>query len=125
MWWMPSSCTDCRKASRRQNRESAGAPCRPPCDHRRVQDGSLIPGFGRAQRDPGEALLEGFHAVKHALRFGAEIDLLVTPGLDALLALAGRRAPDVREPLADLARVVEAELFGQLVPLPPNTGVVA
>ena len=90
-----------------------------------MQDGSLIPRFGRARRDPGEAVLEGFHAVKHALRFGAEIDLLLTPDLDALLALADQLAPDVREPLGERARVVEAELFAQLVPLPPNTGVVA
>ncbi len=26
-----------------------------------------------ARRDPGLAVLEGFHAVKHALRFGAEL----------------------------------------------------
>jgi TrmH family RNA methyltransferase len=90
-----------------------------------VQDGSLIPRFGRARRDPEQAVLEGFHAVKHALRFGAEIELLVTPDLEALVALAGQLAPDVREPLAERARAVGAELFAQLVPLPPNTGVVA
>jgi RNA methyltransferase, TrmH family len=90
-----------------------------------VQDGSLIPRFGRARRDPEGAVLEGFHAVKHALRFGAEIELLVTPDLDALLALAEQLAPDLREPLAGSARIVAAELFAQLVPLPPTTGVVA
>jgi RNA methyltransferase, TrmH family len=95
------------------------------CDHRRVLDGSLIPRFGRARRDPGDAVLEGFHAVKHALRFGARIEVLLTPDLDALLALADQLAPDVREPLAERARVVEVELFEQLVPLPPKTGVVA
>jgi TrmH family RNA methyltransferase len=90
-----------------------------------VQDGALIPRFGRARRDPALAVLEGFHAVKHALRFGAELELLVTPDLDALLALAGGLAPDLREPLAEHAHVVDPELFAQLVPLPPSTGVVA
>ena len=70
-------------------------------------------------------MLEGFHAVKHALRFGAEIELLVTPDPAAVLALADRLAPDVRERLAGAAREVDEELFAQLVPLPPKTGVVA
>src|SRR3979411_3547550 len=43
------------------------------CDHRAVQDGSLIPRFGRARRDPSLAVLEGFHPIKHALRFGANM----------------------------------------------------
>jgi len=90
-----------------------------------VRDGSLIPRFGRARRDPSEAVLEGFHAVKHALRFGAEIEVLLTPDRDALLGLADRLAPDVRAGLAERAREVEPELFAQLVPLPPSTGVVA
>jgi RNA methyltransferase, TrmH family len=90
-----------------------------------VQDGALIPRFGRARRDPGLAVLEGFHAVKHALRFGAELELLVTPDLDALLALAAGLAPDLREPLSAHAHVVSPELFAQLVPLPPSTGILA
>jgi len=90
-----------------------------------VREGSLIPRFGRARRDPEEAVLEGFHAVKHALRFGARIELLVTPDRSALLALAEQLAPDLRPRLQDEAREVDAELFAQLVPLPPKTGVVA
>ncbi len=90
-----------------------------------MHDGSLIPRFGRARRDPGQAVLEGFHAVKHALRFGAEIELLVTPDTTALLALAERLAPDVRERMASDASEIDGELFAQLVPLPPKTGVLA
>ena len=90
-----------------------------------MRDGSLIPRFGRARRDPDLAVLEGFHAVKHALRFGARIELLVTPDRSALLALAEQLAPDLPPRLQDEAREVDAELFAQLVPLPPKTGVVA
>ncbi len=90
-----------------------------------MQDGALIPRFGRARRDPALAVLEGFHAVKHALRFGADLELLVTPDLGALLALAGALAPDLREPLAEHAYVVDPEVFAALVPLAPSTGVVA
>jgi TrmH family RNA methyltransferase len=90
-----------------------------------VRDGPLIPRFGRARRDPTLAVLEGFHAVKHALRFGAEVELLATPDKGALLALAGRLAPDLGPRLEAEAQEVDAELFAQLVPLPPKTGVVA
>jgi TrmH family RNA methyltransferase len=89
-----------------------------------VRDGSLIPRFGRARRDPATAVLEGFHPVKHALRFGAEVEELVTRDPGALADLAERLAPDLAEPLRN-ARVLDAELFDRLAPLPPATGVMA
>jgi RNA methyltransferase, TrmH family len=89
-----------------------------------VRDGSLIPRFGRARRDPGLAVLEGFHPVKHALRFGAELDELLTRDRGELAALASRLAPDLLERLAT-AREVDRDLFERLVPLPPATGVLA
>jgi TrmH family RNA methyltransferase len=85
----------------------------------------LIPRFGRARRDSELAVLEGLHAVKHALRFGAEIHELVTRSLPQLSGLLERLAPDVAEPVLAAAREVDEELFAKLVPLPPSTGVVA
>jgi RNA methyltransferase, TrmH family len=90
-----------------------------------VKDGSLIPRFGRARRDPGLAVLEGLHAVKHALRFCAEVEVAATPDRAALAQLAGELAPDVAPALAALAREVDAEVYAKLVPLAPSTGVVA
>jgi len=49
----------------------------------------------RARSDPELVVLEGFHAVKHALRFGAELALLVTDDVRATVALAGDLAPDL------------------------------
>ncbi len=46
--------------------------------------------------------LEGFHALKHALRFGAKITQAVTADREALLALAADLAPDVAGRLAAL-----------------------
>ena len=44
--------------------------------------------------------LEGFHAVKHALRFAPElVDDVEVTDVDAAVALAERLAPDVAEPL--------------------------
>src|SRR3989442_12910919 len=93
------------------------------CDHRRVQDGSLIPRFGRARRDPVLAVLEGFHPLKHALRFGAELLEVACRDPDALDELAARLAPDQRERIAGLARPVDEAVVAKLPPPPPPTGV--
>jgi TrmH family RNA methyltransferase len=90
-----------------------------------MQDGALIPRFGRARRDPSLAVLEGFHPLKHALRFDAKLLEAVTDDAAALDRLAGRLAPDVRERMRELARPVEAAVFAQLAPLVPATGVMA
>ena len=89
-----------------------------------MKDGPLIPRFGRARRDPALAVLEGFHPVKHALRFGARIELLVTADPEELQRLAGALAPDLGPRLAE-AQVVDREVFDQLSPLAPTTPVMA
>ncbi|ACU40728.1 TrmH family RNA methyltransferase [Actinosynnema pretiosum subsp. pretiosum] len=60
----------------------------------------------------GEVLLEGFHAVKHALRFGgagAVREVLLTDR-DAVLALARSHAPDLVDVFAAVEPVTAAEL---------------
>ncbi len=90
-----------------------------------MQDGSLIPRFGRARRDPSLAVLEGFHPLKHALRFGATPIEVVTSDPAQLERLASLLAPDVSERMLALARPVAREVFEQLAPLTPTTGVMA
>jgi RNA methyltransferase, TrmH family len=89
-----------------------------------VQDGSLIPRFGRARRDPALAVLEGFHPLKHALRFGANVLEVVCSDPAALDRLAAALAPDLAERMRTLAREVEPDVFEQLAPLTPATGVI-
>jgi RNA methyltransferase, TrmH family len=98
---------------------------RPNCDHRSVQDGSLVPRFGRARRDPSLAVLEGFHPLKHALRFGADVLEVVCRDLGELDRLAAALAPDLSERLHTLAREVDPSLLAQLAPLVPSTGVMS
>ena len=87
--------------------------------------GSLIPRYGRARRDPTLAVLEGLHPLKHALRFGASVlEVLCTDRL-RLEQLASRLAPDVCAQMLALAQDVPADVFTQLAPLPPSTGVIA
>jgi hypothetical protein len=55
--------------------------------------------------DPGSGvLLEGFHALKHALRFGAEVTHGLAADRDAVLALARELAPDLEERIGSLLR---------------------
>jgi RNA methyltransferase, TrmH family len=94
------------------------------CHYRRVRHGSLIPRFGRARRDPSLAVLEGFHPVKHALRFGANMLEVVSRDPAELNRLAVLLAPDISTRLRTLVRQVEPAVFDQLAPLAPSTGVM-
>jgi TrmH family RNA methyltransferase len=85
----------------------------------------LIGRFRRARRDPSLAVLEGFHALKHALRFDARLIEIVASDDAALERLAATLAPDLSARLLALARPVEPSVFAQLAPLPPPTGVIA
>jgi TrmH family RNA methyltransferase len=87
--------------------------------------GSLISRFRRARRDQTLAVLEGFHALKHALRFDAPLLEVVAADDAALERLATALAPDLSARLRALAQPVEPSIFAQLAPLPPPTGVIA
>lgn len=69
-------------------------------------------------------MLEGLHALKHALRFGATILDVRTRDRDALRDLAADLAPDVADRLLTLAQPTDADLFHRLTPAPHPTGVV-
>ncbi|MER5911947.1 TrmH family RNA methyltransferase [Streptomyces sp. NPDC001982] len=70
-------------------------------------------------------LLDGFHALKHALRFGAGVPVAVTTDRRAALALAEELAPDLRKTLDALLTEVSEETYASLVPRPHPTGVAA
>jgi TrmH family RNA methyltransferase len=70
-------------------------------------------------------VLEGFHPLKHALRFGARVVEVVCRDVDALDELAARLAPDLAARMHELARGVPGKMFEQLAPLPPTTGVIS
>lgn len=88
-------------------------------------DRDLARRFHDARRDPALAVLEGFHALKHALRFDAAVLDVWTTDPEALRRLAARLAPDLADRIADLASTVDVETFRELAPTPHPTGVVA
>lgn len=81
--------------------------------------------FRTARRDPGLTVVEGFHALKHALRFGAELVEAVAVDPPVLETMASALAPDLAGRLADLVEPIEKGALADLVPLVPHTEVVA
>ncbi|MBS1886363.1 MAG: rRNA methyltransferase [Actinobacteria bacterium] len=85
----------------------------------------LLRRFKGARRDPDLTVLEGFHALKHALRFGAGVEVAVGVEPEGLERLAAELAPDLAGRFAALVEPIDAEELAQLVPQAPRTGVVA
>ena len=81
--------------------------------------------FYNARHDPSLVVIEGFHPLKHAIRFGAELLEVVSPNLKELAALQSEYAPDVAEVITSLAAEVSADVFDTLAPVNPPTGVMA
>ncbi|MFD4482270.1 TrmH family RNA methyltransferase [Streptomyces sp. NPDC058471] len=92
---------------------------------------------GTRQSDPDDAvrawrgladtsvLLDGFHAIKHALRFEALIPSALTSDKAAVLTLADELAPDVKDALDTLLVQVPDATLRALVPRLHPTGVAA
>ncbi|HWO83334.1 MAG TPA: TrmH family RNA methyltransferase [Solirubrobacterales bacterium] len=81
--------------------------------------------FRTARRDPELTVVEGFHALKHALRFGAELVEAVATDPPALEAMAAELATDLEGRLAGQVEAVDKKTLADLVPLVPHTGVAA
>jgi TrmH family RNA methyltransferase len=81
--------------------------------------------FRTARRDPELTVIEGFHALKHALRFGAELVEAVAVDPEHLDELAAELAPDLAGELAGRVERIDAETLAGLTPLVPHTGVIA
>lgn len=89
-----------------------------------MTDQALIHRLRAARKDPSLVVLEGLHALKHALRFDAEVEMIVTQSAEEVRALAATLAPDIGEQLGNVT-VVSPQIFQQLGPVPHPTGVIA
>ncbi|MCP2325576.1 tRNA G18 (ribose-2'-O)-methylase SpoU [Hamadaea flava] len=79
-----------------------------------------------AHRDrPDVVLVDGFHAVKHALRFGADVLVVLATDKPAAMALAHELAPDLAGAFEILAEPVTPAVLAELVSRPHPTGVAA
>ena len=81
--------------------------------------------FQNARSDESLVLLEGFHAIKHALRFGAKFLQCAAREGSEFAALAEQLAPDIKEKLTGQTYIVSETEFIQLSAHPPETGIIA
>ena len=63
---------------------------------------TLVEKFRSARTDPALAVLEGFHPLKHAIRFGAQLEVVVGVNLDELSQLGEKYGPDIAPVLNNL-----------------------
>ena len=70
-------------------------------------------------------VLEGLHALKHAVRFGAAVTAILTDDLDKALAVADAVAPELRDVLVARAEAVPTARFRELAVQPVPTHVLA
>lgn len=70
-------------------------------------------------------MLEGFHALKHALRFGADILEVATTDVDQITFLSDELSADLSEQFRAIATVVSLAVFEKLSPVSPRTGIIA
>jgi tRNA G18 (ribose-2'-O)-methylase SpoU len=73
----------------------------------------------------GAVLLDGFHALKHALRFGADVPVALCADKPGTVRLAAALAPDLVGPLGERLTEVPAGLLRDLLPRVHPTGVAA
>jgi TrmH family RNA methyltransferase len=90
-----------------------------------LAEAAIVRRFHAARRDGDRVVLQGFHALKHALRFGAEVELVACSDAAQLASLAGGLAPDLDTAIERLAVVLPVEAFRRLGPYVPHTGVVS
>ena len=81
--------------------------------------------FYNARNDPSLVVIEGFHPLKHAIRFGVELLEVVSPDLQELAELQAEFAPDIGNKITDQVAAVADDVFGRLGPAKPPTGVMA
>ncbi len=81
--------------------------------------------FHLARHDLSLVVIEGFHPLKHAMRFGAELLEVVCPNLRELAALQSEYAPDLGHAMQDLTTAVPDDVFEKLAPVSPPTRVLA
>ncbi len=89
------------------------------------EQNELIARFRDARRDRDLAVLEGFHALKHAIRFNADLQAVVTPDPGELERLAEELAPDVCSAITRHASQVPLDLFEQLSPGDQQSDVIS
>lgn len=73
--------------------------------------------FAAARKSSDVVVVEGIHAVKHALRFGARFQHMITAEPERVRAVARELAADIEQPLLAAATTVPPDVFDRCVPV--------
>ncbi len=90
-----------------------------------MKSSQLVDLFQRARNDRSLAVVEGVQALKHAVRFKADIQLYITCDIAMLNNLLDELAEDVKAVILNNVREVSEATFAKLSPQPPRTRVIA
>jgi TrmH family RNA methyltransferase len=85
----------------------------------------MVKAFADARTNEDLVVLEGFHPLKHALRFGAAVDTIVTFDRGQLMGLVADHAPELAAAVDARAEEIPRTQFRRLGPYEPHTGVVS
>lgn len=86
---------------------------------------SLVSQFQSVKQSSDLAIIEGVQALKHAVRFEAEIQQIVTCDIKALQELLGELAPDISQMVLDSLVEVDMDTFAKISPKNHRTKVVS
>ena len=78
-----------------------------------MKSSALISEFQKAKNDDSLVIIEGVQALKHAVRFNAEIYKIITCDADMLRDLINELAPDVSETVLQKAETIDEDTFRQ------------
>lgn len=90
-----------------------------------MTDSQLIDLFQRARRDNDLTVIEGVQALKHAMRFDAEMEKIITCDISYLKDLLDNLAPDISNEVLSIASVVSDATFNKLSPKAHRTKVIS
>ncbi len=90
-----------------------------------MKPSQLIDLFQKSRSDDEIAIIEGVQALKHAVRFGADIDMYITCDIVMLSELLAELADDVKDVILEKVIEVDKETFKKLSPRPHRTNVIA
>lgn len=89
-----------------------------------MKSSALISEFQKAKNDDSLVIIEGVQALKHAVRFNAEIYKIITCDADMLRDLINELAPDVSETVLQKAETIDEDTFRQLSSRPIRTKTI-
>lgn len=86
---------------------------------------NIVKLFLDARKSETEVVLEGFHALKHALRFNARVTNIASCDLKYVENLIRSHGLDIKNTLQNNIEIISEKVFRELSPNPPESKIIA